>query len=155
VQSLTTRAAYVLTIENLASFHDATRTSDAGAALLIFTGGMPSPAWRRAYAAILRGLAPSVPIYHWGDIDEGGFRIAAVLSHVAKQAGRTLRPWMMSPLSIPESILRSSTVPTPSSLAAMQRWAGRAGWDNVGEALGQQPIQLEQESLEPVLPSLV
>lgn len=45
MQSVTVTADYVLSIENLASFHDAALSPDAAAGLLLYTGGMPSPAW--------------------------------------------------------------------------------------------------------------
>jgi hypothetical protein len=34
----------------------------------------------------------------------------------------------------------------------MTRWADRAGWSELAEDLRRHPLQLEQESLDPVLP---
>lgn len=152
VQSLATDARCLISIENLTSFHDATRAQGAEHALLLYTGGMPSPAWRAAYARILAGLAPGAAVYHWGDIDEGGYRIAAVLAAAAREAGRTLQPWLMSPDILPDAVRQSAAAPTPAQLAAMQRWATRAGWDAVAETLRNQPLRLEQEQLDPRLP---
>ena len=152
LQSVTTTARCLLSIENLASFHDAAQANRSGDALLIYTGGMPSPAWRAAYARMLRALPPELPVFHWGDIDEGGFRIAAVLSAVARDAGRSLQPWLMSPSMLPADILRGADAPVPSLLASMRRWAGRAGWPQVAEALARQPVRLEQERLDPAMP---
>lgn len=152
VQAVETGASCLLTIENLASFHDAASAPGADSALLLYTGGMPSPAWRAAYARILRSLPPALPVLHWGDIDEGGFRIAAVLAATARDGGHVLRPWRMSPDALPAAVVDAATTPEPASLAAMQRWAARAGWASVADALARQPLRLEQESLEPVLP---
>ncbi len=152
LQSVATTARCVLSIENLASFHDAAQTNGSAEVLLLYTGGMPSPAWRAAYARVLCGLLPELPVYHWGDIDEGGFRIAAVLAEVVGKAGRTLRPWQMSPASPAVSAVRDAETPDPASLAAMQRWAVRAGWPQVAEALARRPIRLEQERLAPAMP---
>jgi hypothetical protein len=155
VRAVTTPADGLLTIENLASFHDAAQSaqSPGGASvLLLYTGGMPSPAWRAAYMRILQRLPPRLPIYHWGDIDEGGFRIAAVLAATAQAAGRLLQPWLMSPADIPPDAMKHARIPTASSLAAMVRWAERSGWDDISQALQRQPILLEQESLDPLLP---
>ena len=153
LRSLATDARYLLTIENLASFHDAAAQPDAAQGLLLYTGGMPSPAWRRACARIIAGLPATAPLYHWGDIDEGGFRIAAVLAELARGAGRTLQPWRMSPSTLLQPLDDpAARQPTPATLAAMQRWARRAGWDEVAEDLARQPMQLEQERLEIVLP---
>lgn len=152
LRSVVTSAHCVLTIENLASFHDATRASGANAVLLLYTGGMPSPAWRAAYARILHTMPHGLPVYHWGDIDEGGFRIAAVLAASAKEAGRHLRPWRMSPRALPADAGRHAAVPTHSALKAMQRFAVRADWPELADDLQQQPMQLEQELIESVLP---
>lgn len=152
VQAVATPARCLLTIENLASFHDATRADGAGDVLLLYTGGMPSPAWRAAYARILRGLTPDAAVFHWGDIDEGGFRIAAVLAATARSAGRSLRPWSMSPCDVPTQARRHVDAPSPSTLTAMRRFAERAGWPALADALQRDPLQLEQESLDPVLP---
>ncbi|MCX7515063.1 Wadjet anti-phage system protein JetD domain-containing protein [Frateuria hangzhouensis] len=154
VRTVTTPARCLLTIENLATFHDATLAAGAQEVLLLYTGGMPSPAWRKAYARILEGLAPALPVYHWGDIDEGGLRIAAVLAATAHTAGRRLRPWRMSPADIPPAAARHATTPTASSLAAMRRAAARAGWQDLADALQHRPMQLEQESIDPSFPDM-
>lgn len=151
VRSLRTPAAYLLTIENLASFHDAARAAGPDAVLL-YTGGMPSPAWRSAYTRMLTGLSPSMPLLHWGDIDEGGFRIAAVLSRTAAEAGRVLRPWLMAPSELPALAVREAARPSAATLSAMTRWAERAGWSALAEDLRRHPLQLEQEALPTRLP---
>lgn len=152
VRAVATPARCLLTIENLASFHDAARAPGAESVLLLYTGGMPSPAWRAAYASILSSLPATTPIYHWGDIDEGGFRIAAVLATTARTSGRVLQAWMMSPADLPPDIAQRARTPVQSSLAAMTRWAVRSGWDELAAQLQAQPLQLEQESLDPLLP---
>lgn len=152
VRGVRTVARGLLSIENLASFHDATRAAGADRLLLIYTGGMPSPIWRQAYARLLASLPTSVPILHWGDIDAGGFRIAAVLAASARAAGRDLQPWCMSPRDVPEPIAAGANVPAPSTLSDMCRWAARAGWDALAEALMARPLCLEQEALTAVLP---
>jgi hypothetical protein len=151
VQAVAAAATCVLTIENLATFHETALAATDAPVLLIYTGGMPSPAWRAAYVRILRGLAAPLPVHHWGDIDEGGFRIAAVLAGAAREAGCTLRPWLMSPADLAPDVPGAS-VPAPASLARMCRWAERAGWSELAEALRRQPLQLEQESLDPRWP---
>lgn len=154
VDALETSARRVLSIENLASFHEAARSTDAADLLLVYTGGMPSPAWRRAYLRIVAGLPDGADLYHWGDIDEGGFRIAAVVAGTAAGAGHTLRPWHMSAATLPEDVLPMAAVPDSDVLAAMQRWAVRAGWREVAQALQQRPIRLEQEALDPARPGI-
>lgn len=152
VQSIITDARCLVSIENLASFHDAARAPGAAHVLLLYTGGMPSPAWRAAYARILRALPPTAGVYHWGDIDVGGFRIASVLASSASGAGRTLQPWRMSPAALAPDARARGVAPTATVLASMCYWAREAGWSEVADALGVQPLKLEQEALDPDLP---
>ena len=92
IHGLAAQPAQILTIENLTTFHVWARQHGDSNTLCLYTAGMPSPAWRALYGRLLAGLPPDVPVYHWGDIDEGGFRIAALLSRCAAACGHTLRP---------------------------------------------------------------
>ena len=150
LRAVATPARVVLSIENLASFHDAARLPQAAHALLLYTGGMPSPAWRAAYARILRALPAGTRVQHWGDIDEGGFRIAAILAAVASEVGRRLQPWRMSPDVAADA--SAAATPSPATLAQMLRWARRAGWDELADALQRQPVEIEQEAIAASLP---
>ena len=152
VRGVRTDAACVLSVENLASFHDAARAAGADRMLVVYTGGMPSPAWRQAYARLLRSLPPDAPVWHWGDIDEGGFRIAAVLADTVTASGHRLQPWQMSPADVLPIPGHDASVPAPDVLQAMCRWAERAGWTSVADALRAQPLHLEQEALPARLP---
>lgn len=73
-----TTAKTVLTIENKASYYDEVmkRKEDM---LIIYTGGYPSPALLRLLKMLER---PGLAFLHWGDIDEGGFRIFRTLQDV-------------------------------------------------------------------------
>ncbi|MFZ5636974.1 MAG: Wadjet anti-phage system protein JetD domain-containing protein [Pseudomonadota bacterium] len=150
VLAIDSPARILLSIENLASFHEAARIRPGDGLLLLYTGGMPSPAWRAAYTRLLGSLPDRIALYHWGDIDEGGFRIAAVLAATASDAGRILRPWLMSPEDIPAD-LRDTPV-SPVLARRMQLWADRAGWPHIAEALQGMPLRIEQEALEPAFP---
>lgn len=152
VRAIDTPARHVLTVENAASFHDAARARGDAPVLLLYSGGMPSPTWRAACRRLLGCLRPGATVYHWGDIDEGGFRIAAKVAETARDAGFDLRPWLMRPEEIPAAIRRHARVPSPAALASMQRWATRAGWPDIADALAREPLTLEQEALDPVLP---
>lgn len=153
VRAVDTPARSVLCIENAASFHDAVRARGQAPVLLVYSGGMPSPAWRAAYQRILRGMPPDAATHHWGDIDEGGFRIAARIADVAREGGFALRPWLMQPDALPPAVRERAARPSPAQLASMLRWAERAGWPEVAAALRREPLVLEQEALDPVLPA--
>ena len=96
VGGLVSAPAWVLTIENLTTFHlaaEALKGRDDG--LVVFTGGMPSPAWVAGFRRLTGDLPASTVFYHWGDIDLGGFRIAARLNEVALPGDSSLQPWLM------------------------------------------------------------
>jgi Uncharacterized protein conserved in bacteria C-term(DUF2220) len=152
VESFHINPAFLLTIENLTTFHDTVQRFPANAGLIVYTGGMPSPAWRRLYKKILLSLAPTVPIHHWGDIDEGGYRIAARLSRECASIGRDLQPWLMSPRDVPLR-LRGDQALMPSSWQSMIYWANRADWPEIATDLARDPVRIEQEALDPELPA--
>ena len=152
VRGIATEAHALLSIENLASFHEAAALRGDAPVLLLYTGGMPSPAWRAAYSRLLAGLPAAAALYHWGDIDRGGFRIAARLAETAAVANRRLRPWLMSPDALPAEVVAGSEPPSPAVSNTMRDWARRAGWDEVAAALQRTPLLLEQERLHPSLP---
>lgn len=138
--------AWVLSIENRETFHLAARRAASTEGLVLYTGGMPSPAWRRAYRVVVDALPKETPIYHWGDIDDGGFRVASCVAQ-EMTAGR-LRPWRMDPRSLP------GTLPCkPSLRQRMVRTAARLGWHDLAAILSTHPpVTLEQEELDVELP---
>src|SRR5690606_6387509 len=152
VSGISTPVRALLSIENLASFHEAAALRGDAPVLLLYTGGMPSPAWRNAYARLLDGLPATAALYHWGDIDVGGFRIAAKLAEQAGTRSRVLHPWMMAPDELPAEVIAAGEVPPPALLASMCDWACRAGWTELAAGLQRTPRKLEQERLTPRLP---
>lgn len=141
---LGTAPRYVLSIENQTTFHSEARRLCDDDVLLIYTAGTPTPAWRLAYQRLLSSLQPGTPVYHWGDVDEGGFRIAALIAREAKTAGHLLQPWRMHPEDVPVALRR----PTTEGVAKkMCHYAEAAGWSSLGEALFEAKITIEQEVL--------
>ncbi|ACE83074.1 hypothetical protein CJA_1537 [Cellvibrio japonicus Ueda107] len=138
--------AWVLSIENLTTFHLASQDTNAASGLILFTGGMPSPSWCRAYASILDSLPESIPVYHWGDIDQGGFRIAA---HIRKQCIRrhTFHPWLMDAEQLDGVRYSEATEATRTNMA---RHARDAGWEPLSQNL--LPRTIEQEGIAICLP---
>ena len=139
--------AWVLSIENLTTFHQASRHSDAGTGLILYTGGMPSPSWCRAYASILKTIPPQTPVYHWGDIDQGGFRIAA---HIRRKciALHTFHPWLMDTEEL-DGVIFAET--TESVRGNMARHACDAGWEALSSRM--RPRTAEQEGFIVSLPA--
>lgn len=144
VRGLESNPRQVMTIENLTTFHsEAKRRCDEGV-LLIYTAGMPSPAWRAMYRRLLQEVPKSTLILHWGDVDEGGFRIAAALAREAQAVGHKLQPWKMHPDDVPAEVRRKAT---PYVLERIKRFAAAADWASLGEAVAEAGFTVEQEGL--------
>jgi hypothetical protein len=141
--------AWLLTIENLTTFHGASQRLNGGGGLIVYTGGMPSPTWCEAYKRLLGSLPLPIPAYHWGDIDVGGFRIA---SHLKRQIEpeRAFNPWLMTPAALAEGY--TAVAVDDSVLHAMRRFAGSAGWADVADGLT--AVCVEQESVALQLPEV-
>lgn len=138
--------AWVLSIENLTTFHQASQHLDAGAGLILYTGGMPSPSWCRAYATILESIPSHIPVYHWGDIDQGGFRIAA---HIKRKCihRHVFLPWLMDAVQLSGTVFSEVTETERSRMA---RYALDAGWDAISRHILAQTV--EQEGIAIRLP---
>lgn len=140
--------AWLLTIENLTTFHQAARElSKNPSGVILYTAGMPSPSWGQAYVRILSSLEHKPPIYHWGDHDEGGFRIAARIAQFATQSGCRLQPWSMEASRWPD---RGQDAKAEQH-RAMKRNAARAGWAELADQLA--PVLFEQEGQPLNLPA--
>lgn len=145
IKRLASKPLMVMTIENQTTFHCEARRRCDEEVLLIYTAGMPNPPWRAMYARILESLPVDVPVFHWGDIDEGGFRIAAVLAKEAIKAGHVIKPWeIMHPDNVPVEHRRPAS---ESTVNKMVHFAEAAGWTSLGEAIAAAKFTVEQESL--------
>jgi len=138
---------WILSIENLTTFHQTSQALNGReGGLIVFTGGMPSPSWRRAYRRILDCVSPLVPVYHWGDIDRGGFRIAAKIASCVP-TGRAYLPWKMDARTIDSALV---TQAAPAVQKEMARYARNAGWSDL--AAGLPALTCEQEALAVAIP---
>ncbi|MBB6600311.1 Wadjet anti-phage system protein JetD domain-containing protein [Luteimonas sp. MC1825] len=145
VCGLAATPAWVLTIENLTTFHlVAEAMTGRTDGLAVFTGGMPSPAWVAGFRRLTEKLSQSATFYHWGDIDVGGFRIAARLREVAVPADVLLQPWLMD-----ATTQGGGKVASDSTRDAMTAAALRAGWTMLQEMPA---LTLEQEQIDVKLP---
>jgi len=152
---LATPGAYVLTVENLTTFHELAlgKAGKGGkpAGLIIYTAGMPSPAFMGVYERTLSdAMADSrVVRYHWGDIDVGGFRIAMRLKNAHPSP---LSLWNMDPAQYPGVVARK----TLSSDDRREIWriAVLNGWAALAEIVSSDGRAIEQEVLPLSLPGV-
>jgi hypothetical protein len=145
IQRVASKVTEVITIENKTTFHSEAKRRQDNSVLLIYTAGMPSPAWSAMYMRLLVSLPPTTPIYHWGDVDEGGFRIASTIAAVSKAAGFKLQPYAMSPDDVPPSMRVQASTRT---LERIHHFACAAGWPDLGQSVRDAGFVSEQEALE-------
>jgi len=138
---------WVLSIENLTTFHQASQHPDAAFGLVLYTGGMPSPSWCRAYARILEAVPEHIRVFHWGDIDQGGFRIAAHLKRKCVQR-HTFLPWLMNARDHDH---QAASEVTEDARFNMARHAREAGWDALSQWMP--ALKIEQEGVVLSLPA--
>lgn len=140
---------YIVTIENPTSFWRYC-TEIAGNYLALLTDGFPARDVLSSMAHLVevaRLAGPDTPLYHWGDIDAGGLRIAA---HLEDTFGLPIRLHQMQP-----SIAASLGSPLLSR-KGLERLAERSG--EIGELArwlkGERAKMIEQEELDPIAPRL-
>lgn len=139
----TAPVAYLLCIENLASFQRHAREIQDGA-LVLYTAGFPGPDLIRVIQLMDSTLPAQCPFLHWGDRDVGGLRIFAQLA--AALALHALRPHLMD---VPAQGDRAFSPAERRALDALATRSDASGdlarrWLDAG--LG----PLEQEQLDPV-----
>lgn len=145
IQGVASKVTKVITIENKTTFHSEAKRRQDEQVLLIYTAGMPSPAWRAMYGRLLGSLPPAAPVHHWGDVDEGGFRIASTIAAAAQAVGFVLQPYGMSPDDVP---LGMRVKASERTLERIHHFACAAGWAELGQALREAGFVAEQEALE-------
>ncbi|MBN2751775.1 MAG: hypothetical protein JXQ84_03615 [Rhodospirillaceae bacterium] len=135
---------WILTIENLASFNRQVREA-RGAGIVVYTGGFPSP----AVVACVKKLAVSCscPVFHWGDIDGGGVRIARCLEVALMPVGRKLGLHLMAPEL---AISRGENI-TPIEIFRIDMSQSVVG-GLVRFLASPAACTLEQEEMDPTLP---
>jgi hypothetical protein len=148
-----TMPSCVLTVENKQTFHELAALARRSTVCVVYSGGMPSPAWHHTYGHLLKALGTDeIEIYHFGDVDLGGYRIAHAIWHTAAAQGRSLQPWLMDPHDL-HAMGHRLTETTPARMRDMHRWCERMGWTAVADHVLSRPGTLEQEAVMPTLPA--
>lgn len=144
-------ADYVLTVENLTTFHEiALGKAGQPSGVIIYTVGMPSPALLRVYRLCVQEALPSNHgrRFHWGDIDLGGFRIAACL---ARQHSSKLQLWLMDPLPHPAAPSRKAL--SSDETREITRISSQYGWEKEAGHIASDGRAIEQEVLQLTIPA--
>lgn len=135
----------ILSIENLETFYEvlAQANRDSGI-VVIYTGGMPSPSWKRAYVLLISALPQHIKLFHWGDLDAGGFRIASHIADCCHRHAKALHLAGMSSAAKPE-IYRKRLSST--EISDIRRTCEKWGWHKEITQTDLFPYAVEQESL--------
>lgn len=142
----------VLTVENLTTFHEiALGKAGQPCGVVIYTAGMPSPALLRVYRLCVQESLPNGNgvRFHWGDIDLGGFRIAACL---ARQYSSKLHLWMMDPSQYPDVASRKTL--TGDEIREIARLSAQYGWETEAEHIAVDGRAIEQEGIRLTIPKV-
>lgn len=151
--SFLSECAYLLTVENLTTFHEMVgKRHEAPEAILLYTGGMPSPSWRRVYRLLLQSLPRNVRVFHWGDIDAGGFRIADHLADCVDGVGRQLELHGMPPGGLGLDAISIRRPLTDVEMYAIKKICMRRDWVSALHWISEFKVAVEQESLQAAWP---
>jgi hypothetical protein len=139
--------AYLLTIENFASFNRHIAEADPERrGTTMYVGGYPSLATQQALREIAEMVSPATPIFHWSDIDPDG---TWIFHTIERAVGRPIRPHLMS------VELAEQAGQVPPRKAAPARCPPGSGISVLSAYLaGESAKTLEQEELDPILPDL-
>ncbi|MGO3928371.1 DUF2220 family protein [Rhodopseudomonas pseudopalustris] len=139
--------AYLLTIENFASFNRHVIEADPDRlGTTMYVGGYPSLGTQQALRTLADAVPEETPIFHWSDIDPDGTWIFHTIERAIE---RLLRPHLMS-VEIAEA---HGKMPATKGTAA--RCPASSGIFPLAEYLSRDDAKtLEQEELEPELPQI-
>jgi hypothetical protein len=142
LRNVTVHADVIICIENLTTFHEFIR-AQTGRYAVLCTYGNPSPAVRR----ILRLVPEETPIFHWSDLDYGGFNI---LSQLRRLVSARVTPYRMDIATLDANFERSRPL-TVADRANLKKLLIRPELRDVRpviEHLLKRGLKLEQEGVE-------
>lgn len=147
---------HILTVENLTTFNElALAADDSSNWVILYSAGMPPPSWKRAFQKFLQALPAGAAVWHWGDMDVGGFRIADHIAASCAAENVRLKLHCMAPSA--DMVPESEDPPRPleaNEVSAISKICERHGWVAEQQAFASCPLAIEQESLPAVLPAL-
>ena len=140
---------WMITVENFASFNRQVREAADPDGIVVYTGGFPSDSTLEAILTLAR--ATECPVFHWGDIDAGGIKIAYHIERALTKVGRRLNLHLMTP----EIAVRHGLPQSPTAVFRNFADEGSAVAGLVVFMASEAARSLEQEELDPVVPMTV
>lgn len=146
----------IMTVENLETFHEAAKmAANRVDWVVLYTGGMPSPSWKKVFTTFIKALPEASTIWHWGDIDAGGFRIADHIATCCKTHGKALALHrMVVPSAIDFNAENAPRSLKPNELSSISKVCKSRGWMKEIQALALYPYAIEQEFLDVSFPDV-
>ncbi|MFN3634225.1 MAG: Wadjet anti-phage system protein JetD domain-containing protein [Rhizobium rhizophilum] len=138
--------AYVLTVENFASFNrHVLEVDQERIGLTLYVGGYPSLATQGALSKLASILPETTPFFHWSDIDPDG---TWIFRTIERALGRPLRPHLMS------RQLAEELGETPAGISRMrQRETSRSLISDLVDYFAEPGAKvMEQEQIDPQIP---
>jgi hypothetical protein len=114
--------------------------------VVIYTGGFPGKATLSAIQNL--SAAANCPIFHWGDIDAGGIKIAHRIDIALAQIGKRLKLHLMSQAVAKEFGSPSASMKVFESTQNLNPEIREIA-DFLASSLAR---ELEQEELDPIIP---
>ncbi|NIA70987.1 hypothetical protein HBA54_20515 [Pelagibius litoralis] len=146
--ALTREPAYVLTIENFASYsRHVTETDPKRQGLVVYAGSYPSFDAQRALGLLSETLPECVPFFHWSDIDADGTWIFRTIESAVR---RSLRPHLMS-----QELAEAGGMPNPRPGRLKRGSAEGSMISTLVDYLSDERSKtMEQEEVDPEMPKV-
>jgi len=138
IESIEITGKFVMTVENLTSFHMA----ESKDAFLIYLGGFHNRI-RRDFIKKIHMQNPDMEFYHFGDIDAGGFYI---FEHLKRSTGVNFKPYKMN-LDTLRQYHNFSKSLTETDKERLKRLKGST-FDKVIDYMLENNCKLEQEAIQ-------
>lgn len=144
---LSVKAARLITVENLTSFHQLVQAAPPNT-IAVYLGGYHNRL-RHRFLRRLREFDANLIFLHWGDIDLGGFRI---FRYLREGSGVPLAPWHMDAATLRRHLHLAAPFDAAYArqLQDMLSDEGYADFHDVIRLMLAEGKRLEQESVEPM-----
>lgn len=136
----------VLFIENKANYIWYVMTMKRPDQLIIYHGGVYSPAKGKWFSQIHQALLPETPVSHWSDIDVGGFRIFSRLTDIFPE----LIPYQMDVKTLSANSSKCMPLGTQHYIEILKQMKEDERYKIFGDTIQymlEHNIKLEQENL--------
>lgn len=151
LQRVSVRAARVVCVENLTTFHtlaaSLARAAHQPPAALLCLAGNPSPACRHLLRCLVETLPEALPLQVWADLDYGGLNI---LAQLRKEVSPRCMPEHMDADTL-ERFAQFARPLSPTDRRNLERQQRRAELSDLSPVIGamlRRGVKLEQEAIQ-------